>query len=312
MVRMEKMNSLMMQTDNQRPRRSRTLRCFSLASSLMVAFLGAFDAPGASDSAPAESRRNVGGIMDNSFLVEEAYNQEPGVVQHIFTAFYSVDKLAGPDDKILSLGFTQEWPVFSQTHQFSYTIPYSFVDAKDGSEDGLGDILLNYRYQAYFNERNLRAFAPRLSLVLPTGDEKRGFGDDTLGYQLNLPFSTAIGNSWFAHLNAGLTYLPDAGSSSRHDLLHYNLGGSLIYAATRDVHFMLEWVGAWIHVPKSTGGLDREFASIISPGVRKAFNFANDSQLVLGVAAPIGLTRAAPDFGVFLYLSFEHFFHRKK
>ena len=35
---------------------------------------------------------------------------------------------------------------------------------------------------------------------------------------------------------------------------------------------------------------------------------ANDSQLVLGLAAPVGLTRAAPDFGAFLYFSFEHRF----
>src|SRR5262245_56577983 len=67
------------------------------------------------------------GIQDNSFLVEEAYNQEAGVVQHIFNAYYAVNQLGGPDDKFWQLSFTQEWPVFSQTHQFSYTIPYSFL-----------------------------------------------------------------------------------------------------------------------------------------------------------------------------------------
>src|SRR2546430_2035386 len=71
--------------------------------------------------------RNVDGIMDNSFLVEEAYNQERGVVQHIATAFYNVNRRAGPDDEAWNLTFTQEWPVFSQTHQFSYTVPYNFI-----------------------------------------------------------------------------------------------------------------------------------------------------------------------------------------
>lgn len=32
------------------------------------------------------------------------------------------------------------------------------------------------------------------------------------------------------------------------------------------------------------------------------------AQLVLGIGLPIGLTKAAPDFGVFLCLSFEHEF----
>src|SRR5690349_21260072 len=86
--------------------------------------------------------RNVDGIMDNSFLVEEAYNQEAGVVQHIFTAAYSVDQLGGPDDKIWNLTFTQEWPVFSQTHQFSYTVPYSYSRSGGLSDDGFGDVLL--------------------------------------------------------------------------------------------------------------------------------------------------------------------------
>jgi hypothetical protein len=283
-----------------------------LAATLATALVQASAGAGAEVPETQTKQRNVDGIMDNSFLVEEAYNQEPGVVQHIFNAFYAVDKVAGPDEKLLTLSFTQEWPVFSQTHQFSYTIPYNFRDMGSHSDNGLGDMLLNYRYQAYFNEKNLRAFAPRFSLVLPTGDEKRGFGDHTLGYQVNLPFSTAIGDYWFVHLNTGLTYLPDAGSAGGEDLWHYNLGASAIYAVTRDLHLMLEWVGLWLHVPQETGGRDREFSSIISPGVRKAFNFSNDAQLVLGIAAPIGLTGSAPDAGVFFYLSFEHFFQRKK
>ncbi|MBM3838815.1 MAG: transporter [Verrucomicrobia bacterium] len=255
---------------------------------------------------------NVGGIMDNSFFVEEAYNQETGVVQHIFNGIYGVDRLPGPDDKSLALVFTQEWPVFSQTHQFSYTVPYYFAETAGQSDNGFGDVLLNYRYQAYFSEDTLRAFAPRFSLVLPTGNNDDGLGEDTVGYQWNLPFSTAVGDSWFAHANAGLTYLPDAGPSPGNDLLHYNVGASAIYAPTRNLHFMLEWIGLWNEGPGASGGLEREFEAILAPGIRRAFDLANDSQLVIGLGVPIGLTSSAPDFGVFLYLSFEHGFLRKQ
>jgi hypothetical protein len=255
---------------------------------------------------------NVGGIMDNSFFVEEAYNQEAGVVQHIFSGSYGVDRLAGADDKGLALVFTQEWPSFSQTHQFSYAVPYYFAETGGQSDNGFGDVLLNYRYQAYFNEENLRALAPRFSLILPTGKSDDGFGDDTVGYQLNLPFSAAVGDRWFAHANAGLTFLPDAGPNPGNDLLHYNLGASAIYAPTRNLHFMLEWIGLWNERPGASGGLAHEFESIISPGLRRAFDLANDSQLVLGLGVPIGLTSSAPDFGVFVYLSFEHGFLRKQ
>ncbi len=256
---------------------------------------------------PVAEMRNVDGIADNSFLVEEAYNQEPGVVQHIFTAFYTFDS-EGEDSRNWNLAFTQEWPFFSQKHQLSYAVPYNFTEADGSSVDGFGDVLLNYRYQLWYDDQTLTAFAPRFSLILPTGDDFRGGGEETLGYQINLPFSTTFNDDWFVHLNAGSTLLPDAVSGNGRDLCHYNLGASAIYAPARNLHFLLEWVGVWFESGNSSGGLDKEFVSLISPGVRKALNLSNGAQLVLGAAVPIGLNSASPDFGVFLYVSFEHFF----
>ena len=79
-------------------------------------------------------------IQDNSFLMEEAYNQEEGVVQHIngFQRMRGGEWLAT---------FTQEWPVPKQTHQLSYTIPYQRIAGDSAARSGLGDIGLNYRYQ---------------------------------------------------------------------------------------------------------------------------------------------------------------------
>jgi hypothetical protein len=71
------------------------------------------------------------GIQDNSFFIEEAYNQEPGVVQHIFNL--PIDFTNGARE--IAPSFTQEWLVFSQTHQFSYTIPYVFTEDDNGMED---------------------------------------------------------------------------------------------------------------------------------------------------------------------------------
>ncbi len=276
--------------------------CVLLAGGVAT-LLSAPVAFGADDSSARQ--RPVDGIMDNSFLVEEAYNQEPGVVQSILTVSYGVEPQPGPDDISWTLVFTQEWPVFSQRHQFSYTVPYNFVKTGGKSDNGLGDMLLNYRYQAYYDEIQLRAFAPRASLVLPTGNKDLGFSDDTFGLQLNLPFSSAWGDRWFTHFNAGLTWLPHAFTANDRNTLDYNLGASVIYAATRDTHFLLEWTGLWDNTPGTGGGLTYEFVSVISPGVRHAFNFGDGSQLVIGAAVPLGLTRGAPDVGVLLYVSFE-------
>jgi len=156
------------------------------------------------------------------------------------------------------------------------------------------------------NERTLTACAPRFSLVLPTGDEEQGFGNGTVGYQWNLPVSTTLGDRWFVHGNAGLTYLPDAGTRPTHDFVNYNLGASAIYCVSDRLNLMLEWVGNWNEGVQENGRVDTEFASVISPGLRYAFNFRNESQIVIGMATPIGLTQAAQEFGFLFYFSFEH------
>jgi len=285
--------------------------CAFFASVAGLLFASALPCPGTQTIESATPERPVDGIMDNSFLVEEAYNQEKGVVQHILLAVYSRATLDSAEDSDWALAFTQEWPLFSQKHQLSYTIPYTFLREGGSSQNGLGDIFLNYRYQAYFNRETLTAIAPRASIILPTGDSDSGFVEDTTGMQFNLPFSTVFGDRWFMHLNAGLTYLPNAASAQDRDLLDYNLGASIIYAHTFSLHFLVEWVAYWNQSGEAGQPKNRELTSLISPGVRKAFNFANESQLVLGIAAPIGLTRASPDIGVLFYVSFEHFFSRE-
>src|SRR5205823_594425 len=104
------------------------------------------------------------------------YNEEAGIVQHII----NVPVLFFHGQKEITPNFTQEWPVFTQTHQFSYTLPYTFAE----NQNGLEDIRLNYRLQALMESESTPAFAPRLSLVLPTGDANKGFGNDRLGYEI--------------------------------------------------------------------------------------------------------------------------------
>src|SRR6266496_3536936 len=72
-----------------------------------------------------------GPIQDNSFLIEEAYNQEDGVIQHI--SFFQ--RLANSKDWVYTL--TDEWPLRTQKHQFSTTFVATHADAFGGA--GIGD-----------------------------------------------------------------------------------------------------------------------------------------------------------------------------
>ena len=167
------------------------------------------------------------------------------------------------------------------------------------------------------------AFAPRFSLILPSGSRDDGLGSGVVGFQWNLPFSKRIGPRFATHANLGLTYLPDtrvfvagedaAGNPTRrlspeHSLVSYNLGVSGVFALSSRVHLMLEWVGNCDESLNDEGREAHDFSAVISPGVRTAVINRDDMQMVLGVAAPVGLTRPADNYGVFMYLSLKHNF----
>jgi hypothetical protein len=261
--------------------------------------------------APAAEERPIDVIEDNSFLIEEAYNQEPNVIQHIFNFVYNNDSR----QRGWTFNFTQEWPIFSQEHQFSYTVPsYHYIDGADRIY-GVGDILLNYRYQALMEDDFKPAFAPRFSLILPTGSRRRGTGNNVVGYQFNLPFSKKLGDRFATHANLGLTYLPhvrallNAGTgqlSPKRSLVSYNIGTSGIYALFPRFHLMLEWIGNFEESINDAGRVAHAFEPVLSPGFRAAVINEEKLQVVMGAAMPIGLNRKANNQGAFLYLSIEH------
>ena len=91
----------------------------------------------------------------------------------------------------------------SVTHQFLYTIPLSAID-KSG---GFNDVLINYRYQALTEGHGRPAFAPRLSVILPTGSQAANRSRGVVGLQTNMPFSKQV-DDFYIHWNAGFTWYP--------------------------------------------------------------------------------------------------------
>lgn len=212
-------------------------------------------------------------IQDNSFLVEEAYNQETGVVQYI--SVFTRDRRT--DDWVYS--FTNEIPVRSQAHQFSYTLSM----LGDGSRR-LGDVMLNYRYQLRGTGESLLAISPRLSVVIPTDD------DSSSGLELNLPVSRVYGSHIVGHTNAGAAWYSDVSG------VELRFGHSFIYALSPNVHLMAE--AAWARS-------DEESELFLNPGVRFAINRPGGLQIVPGIAFPIGAGPSAGERQVLLYVSFE-------
>jgi hypothetical protein len=239
-------------------------------------------------------------IQDNSFLLEEAYNQEPGVIQHI--GFFMRDR----DGSAWVFAFTEEWPARGQTHQASVTVVAQGLTAVTGREAGLGDLALNYRWQAVGDGEAPVAVAPRLSLLLPTGDATKGFGAGAVGGQVNLPVSATLGSRFVGHFNLGATFAPSADSPrGRGDLAGVNLGQGLVWLAHRNVNLMLEAAYSVSEIAASAGTVRTE-SFFVSPGVRGAIDFPFGLQAVLGVALPYGFGPSSGDRAVIGYLSLEH------
>jgi hypothetical protein len=223
-------------------------------------------------------------IADNSFLIEEAYNQEPGVVQHIGAWQRSLRSAPW------IFTFTQEWPLGTQLHQLSYTVPFQRTESPLRAS-GFGDVALNYRYQLLPVDQRV-AMSPRVSLLVPTGSRARGLGTGEIGAQLNVPVSVMLGSALVSHWNAGLTAV--AGVTT------YNLGASMIWLLHPSFNVMVEM--AW--TDQNAG--PQSF--VVNPGIRWAHNFASGLQIVPGIAFPVGVGPSRGARAAFLYLSFEHRF----
>lgn len=226
-------------------------------------------------------------ILDNSFLVEEAFNQERGIFQNIA----GLTRQGGD----WQLTFTQEWPAPSQRHQLSYTL----VTRSTGSAWTFGDVYLNYRFQALQEAPGRPAFSPRFSVIVPSGHRTAGGGN--AGLQVNLPFSRQRGDLYF-HWNGGFTWLP---RGSDVDLLSPALAGSAIYRLRPMLNLMLESVLAFDAGDGASGAVTHTRSLTVSPGVRGGWNIATDTQLIVGAALPITRVDRDASVGVFGYLSYE-------
>jgi hypothetical protein len=269
--------------------------------SLLVALLlAAATAKAGAQELPARpGEKPPAKISDNSFLVEEAYNQEAGVVQHISTF------RRAPGGSWL-FSFTQEWPAPSERHQLSYAVP--IASSRDAGT-GVGDVALTSRYQALGKDEEPLWFAPRLSLVLPTGSVAHGRGAGGPGVQAMLPLSIDVTGSLVTHWNAGATFTRARSASGvRANTRGVSTAASAIWLLRPNLNLMLE--SAWDRgdALDDVGARSTSEHFVVVPGVRAAINLASGMQIVPGIGVPIGMGPSRGERDLFLYFSVEHSF----
>jgi hypothetical protein len=273
-----------------------------LLFSAVAGFAQSRNPQAAAESVP-NAAKETSNIEDNSFLVEEAFNQERNVIQHIGT----FQRMWNSEDWVYT--FTQEWPFPGhEKHQLSYTLVAMSAGAFPGSGGGWGDTLLNYRYQLIGGGGQRLSLSPRLSAILPTGRAALGRGFGGAGLQTNLPLSIYLSKKLITHVNAGATIVPRARNEfgGRATATGYNLGQSFIWLMNSRFNPMLETVWTGSESVINHDQPQRNHSLLVSPGVRWAYNSKSGLQIVPGVAVPIGAGPSAGEKGLILYLSFEH------
>ena len=229
-------------------------------------------------AAPALRGQAPAPIRDNSFLVEEAYNQDGGVVQHVGT--FALGRRGG-----WAAAVDEEWPLGGMRDQLSLSL--AALDASGGTR--FGDVELGYRRQLVGGSESRFLVAPRISALWLQAEDGPGGSPAGLGAQAALPMTAVLTSSIVTHWNLGVTLGPFKPIASA--------GASVVWLATPTVNLLVE--GIWV------GQEGTPPVYIVNPGARFAIN-AGALQIVPGFSFPIALARREEADAVLLYLSFEH------
>lgn len=252
--------------------------------------------------------QDVGDFEDNSFLIEEAYNQESGVVQHIATLKNERETVRGNRTSNTAFSFSQEWPIFGQRWQFAYGVKLFNVDFEDRDSTasfvatlGVQQLDLSLRYQAISGDDSPIAVAPELGFT--KRNEHKGRKDSGVGF--TIPASARLSKRLAAHANLSLASFP---FSDRPQSV-FLIGGSGIFAAHRRVHLLFEAL-AESERTKLGNGSFTETVTILSPGLRMELSSTSRGQWIAGFALPTTYREDENNAGFFLYFSFEHFYRK--
>ena len=249
---------------------------------------------------------------DNSFLIQEAINQEKGI--HQFISNFYFDNLRGGN---FLYSFTHEIPLTNLRHQVNYTFNYHVLKATPNTQKsgGIGDMTIGYEFMAT-GKKDWAMIVPGLTLILPTGKAISGNGVGGVGGQLNLAITKRLSRRIVTHYNAGYTFISKADRytsgltgtqvlSFEKDLQYKNVGASIIWYQTRKFNWLLEGTSYYLADINTDGSVSHSNQLTLNPGFRLAIDH-NFVQIVPGLSAPfIFIDGKFERAGLFFYLSIE-------
>lgn len=111
--------------------------------------------------------------------------------------------------------------------QVEIVVPYGFKDAGPGWVNGIGDVALGFKRSLYHDHRKGTILSVTGEVVLPTGDEKDGFGK---GYTIFEPFVTfgqILPGDSFVQFQGGIEIPSNSGRAAKEAFWRTTLGTSI-------------------------------------------------------------------------------------
>jgi len=186
------------------------------------------------------------------------------------------------------------------------------------SANGADDLLFGVRYRFLSESSAPFTLTMGPQVIAPTASRARGLGTGRAGYAWDAAAAKDWGGPVFLAASLNVSWTPDVpalpnGSGPRFDVSTIEWGAALGWRALErpgsneahhDLHVLFELGGARADDIED-GDRGRATEVLFSPGLRYGFLSRRGSLTEIGIAFPVGLTRAAPDWGVLLQFQFE-------
>ena len=186
------------------------------------------------------------------------------------------------------------------------------------SASGADNLLVGVRYRLLREPRFPFTLTLGPQVVTPVASRRRGLGSGKVAYAWDVSAARDWGGALFAAASLNLSLTPDVpalpdGSGREVDLSGLGWAVALglralergtVSGGQHDIHIMLE-VGGAREDDLEAGQRVRSTEVQFAPGVRYGFLSRGGALAEIGVSFPLGLTGAAPDWGIILQFQFE-------
>lgn len=266
---------------------------------------------------------------DFAFLTGGPYTQKKKSLQFIYPTRFDWRRSAGREERNVATLLRVEWGF---TDRLELDVIANAAGARLSGPQGLlasnftrGDTVVGLRYRLLDEASAPVTLTMGPQFLLPTGRKELGTSAGKVGYGWDVAAAKDWRGPVFVYSSLNFRFTPRApdptsGSNRRFNLQSLAWASALVWrtverprsgGSKHDIHTFFEVAGERADELEAgaPGSVKSTLHAVVfAPGVRYGFMTVRKKLFEVGVSFPVGLNRAAPDFGMILQFQFEQVF----